>query len=283
MTGIVVDFAWSKPDVAQLKSWGAVAAGMYVSPDPSKNATPELVREYAAAGIRTFLFFEAGAGDAAQGYGTGHAQALLAKSQAEALGKPAWAPILPGIDFDLPDYAPASTDPKAKLGPVAAYFQAWNDVLGHRQTGGYGGYYAISRLAAAGLISVGVQTVAWSGGQVDVKHIAALQNARTLDNGNVDVELIESSALLARLAWVPGEADPVPAPVPAPPAKPPTVHGPYRHVAAGGQTLRRIAASRNTTPEHLVQVTAGALTAADVATISGLPLPAGFVWYSTNP
>ena len=59
--------------------------------------------------------------------------------------------------------------------------------------------------------------------------------------------------------------------------------GPYRHVATGGQTLAQIAAARGTTPAHLLQVTTGALTEADVAAISGLPLPAGFPWYSTDP
>jgi Rv2525c-like, glycoside hydrolase-like domain len=219
---IVADFAWSKPSAAQLRSWGAVAVGMYVSSDPAKNATRALVDEYAQAGIRTFLFFENTASGATGGYSQGKADAELAGAQAEALGKPAWAPVLAAADFDVPDYAPSSNDPRAKLGPLAGYWQAWNDVLGRRQAGGYGGYWVISRLAAAGLISAGVQTVAWSGGQVDVKDIAALQNARTLDNGNVDVEVIESANLLARLAWVPGEADPL-APQPAPPARPATV------------------------------------------------------------
>lgn len=74
-----------------------------------------------------------------------------------------------------------------------------------------------------------------------------------------------------------------PKPRPAPPAKPPTVHGPYRHTAPGGKTLEQIAAGRNATPAHLVQVTAGALTAADIADLARLPLPAGWIWYSTNP
>jgi hypothetical protein len=214
---IVADFAWAKPTVAQLDSWGVVACGMYVSRDPGKNATAELVRQYASAGIKTFLFFEDAADGALGGEVQGRADAQLGKEQAAALGKPPWAPILPSADFDIKDYAPSSSDPVAKLGPVADYYRAWDEELGLAETGGYGGYWAVKRLAAAGLISVGVQTVAWSGGLVDTAHIAALQNARTLDNGNVDVELIESAALLDKLAWVPGEPEPgtvkaVPAP-----------------------------------------------------------------------
>ena len=59
--------------------------------------------------------------------------------------------------------------------------------------------------------------------------------------------------------------------------------GPYRHVATGDRSLAQIAAARNTTVQHIADVTAQALTQADVAAISNLPLPAGFVWYSTNP
>lgn len=59
--------------------------------------------------------------------------------------------------------------------------------------------------------------------------------------------------------------------------------GPYRHVAPGNRSLGQIAAARGTTPGHLLQVTAGALTEADIAAIAGLPLPAGWPWYSSNP
>ena len=100
--GIVVDFAWTKPSVEQLHAWGAQAVGMYVSRDPAKNATAKLVDEYAAAGIKTFLFFEDTAAGAAKGAAQGKADAALAKAQAEQLGKPGWAPVLAGVDFDIP-------------------------------------------------------------------------------------------------------------------------------------------------------------------------------------
>ena len=59
--------------------------------------------------------------------------------------------------------------------------------------------------------------------------------------------------------------------------------GPFRQVAPGGRTLAQIAAARNTTPQHLAQVTAGAFTAADVADIAELPLPEGWIYYTSNP
>jgi hypothetical protein len=220
---VVVDFAWTKPSPAQLHAWGAAAVGMYLSRDPAKDATPQLVDAYAAAGIKTFLFFEDAATAAARGAAQGRADAELAKAKAAALGKPAWAPVLAAVDFDIPDYAPHSANPAEKLGPAADYFRAWNEVMGLEQTGGYGGYWAITRLAAAHLITAGVQTIAWSGGKVDAKDIACLQNGQMLDSGNVDVEVLEHANLLARLAWVPGEAAPGAHPVAEHPSDAPWV------------------------------------------------------------
>jgi hypothetical protein len=41
-----------------------------------------------------------------------------------------------------------------------------------------------------------------------VKDIALLQDGRTLDGGQVDVEVIESARLLNLIAWTQGEANP---------------------------------------------------------------------------
>ena len=59
--------------------------------------------------------------------------------------------------------------------------------------------------------------------------------------------------------------------------------GPFRHVTTAGQTLAGIAAARNTTAEHIAEVTLTALDSADIGTLSELPLPAGFPYYTTNP
>jgi hypothetical protein len=59
--------------------------------------------------------------------------------------------------------------------------------------------------------------------------------------------------------------------------------GPHRHTAPGGRSLAQIAAARNTTPAHLLQVTAAALTPADITVNASIPLPAGWVYYTTNP
>ena len=68
----------------------------------------------------------------------------------------------------------------------------------------------------------------------------------------------------------------------------PATHGPYRHVADGKQSIAAIAQARNTTVGHIAQVTAGVLKQGDMAAMFGAlsaiePLPAGFVYYTTNP
>ncbi len=59
--------------------------------------------------------------------------------------------------------------------------------------------------------------------------------------------------------------------------------GPYRHVAPGNRTLAQVATARSTTPQHLAEVTMNSLTPGDILTLAGLPLPAGWVFYTTNP
>ena len=59
--------------------------------------------------------------------------------------------------------------------------------------------------------------------------------------------------------------------------------GPFRHVSPGNRTLGQIAAGRNTSPQHIAEVTMGALTPGDIVDIAALPLPAGFPYYTSNP
>jgi hypothetical protein len=205
--------------VAQLKSWGAVAGFGYVSRDASKSLDAALVRQYAAAGIKSGVFFEDTAQRATGGYAAGVADAKFAIATAAGYGMPSWAPILVAVDYDIPDYAPNSNDPMLKLGPVGAYLKGWCDTIGKPRVGVYGGYWVVIRAIAAGVASYGVQTIAWSGGQVDVTQIATLQNGQVLDGGQVDVEVIVSATLLNFIAWTPGQPSPhAPPPPPPPPA-----------------------------------------------------------------
>jgi hypothetical protein len=68
-----------------------------------------------------------------------------------------------------------------------------------------------------------------------------------------------------------------------PPPPPPPPVGPYRHLTKAGDTLDHIAPQRATTARHLLTVSAGAYTDADLIMLAGAKLPAGLPYYTTNP
>ena len=92
------------------------------------------------------------------------------------------------IDFDVPDYAPHLADTaanaRAKLGPVAHYFDGIHCGRSRStRSDAYGGYYAVKRLLDAKLISRAWQTAAWSGGQWDSACGAAAAGAAGVRRG----------------------------------------------------------------------------------------------------
>lgn len=185
----VVDYSLARPAPEQLKAWDVTAAMRYVGQDTSgrKNMTKAEVAALAAAGIRTGTVFEYTATQAARGTAQGGIDANLGLAQATDCGMPSWRPIYFAVDFDIPDYAPKSADPLAKLGPVGAYFAAAGAVLGVDRVGVYGGYYAVKRVLDARLASWGWQTLAWSGGQWDPRAVLR-QTGATLDAGQLDAD-----------------------------------------------------------------------------------------------
>jgi Rv2525c-like, glycoside hydrolase-like domain len=204
---IVVDYAWARPTVAQLKSWNAVAVCQYVGQDTTgKNMTAADVSCHAAAGIKTITCFEFSAAQAKNGYSQGVTDAQLGLSQAAACGMPNWAPIFFAVDVDLQDYAPGSSDPMAKLGPVGQYFRGACSVLGLDRVGVYGSYYVVERTINACVATYGWQTVAWSGGQIDTAQIQLYQTGQRLAGGQVDVNVIVND--ISSIAWMPGGASP---------------------------------------------------------------------------
>jgi hypothetical protein len=65
---------------------------------------------------------------------------------------------------------------------------------------------------------------------------------------------------------------------------PPTPHPPgppFRHTTQPGDQVAAIAASRNVTPRHLLQLAAASYTAEDIDILAGHHLPGGVPWYSS--
>jgi hypothetical protein len=172
---VIIDYSVARPPVSALKAAGVTAVGRYIGWDSvpgfssiGKNITRAEAGHLIGAGIEIFLAFEYAADAALQGRQQGLKDGELASEQLRQLGAPDGMAVYFAVDFDVKDYAPHSGTPAAKLGPVADYFHGINHTLSpHYATGAYGGYWAISRLFDAGLITMGWQTVAWSGGQWD--------------------------------------------------------------------------------------------------------------------
>jgi hypothetical protein len=184
---MLIDYSVLRPPMTLLKAAGVTAVGRYLGWDGEpgfqnihKNLTIPEKDELLAAGIAIWLSFEYAADAALSGAPQGAKDVTLANRQLHDLGMatPGTA-VYYAIDFDVRDYAPAlpegPANARAKLGPVARYFDGINAGKPNHEVGGYGGYWVVRRLFDAGLITRRAwQTMAWSGGQTDPR-ISLLQ------------------------------------------------------------------------------------------------------------
>jgi hypothetical protein len=178
---VIIDYSTFRPSMATLKDAGVSSVGRYIGWDCEpgfqcirKNLTGAELAALRAAGISVWVSFEYATNAATNGAPQGAKDVGLANRQMAALGL-AGAGVYYSIDFDLPDYAPKLADTavnaRAKLGPVARYFDAIHAGHPNHSVDAYGGYYAIKRLLDAKLITHGWQTEAWSGKQVDKRAV----------------------------------------------------------------------------------------------------------------
>ena len=201
---MIIDYSTFRPSMPTLKAAGVTAVGRYLGWDCEpgfacirKNLTPAEKDDLLAAGIGIFLSFEYANNGAVNGTPQGVKDAGLATRQLRGLGMDApGTGVYYSIDFDIPDYAPqlppTPDNARAKLGPVAHYFDGIHSTKPAHEVNGYGGYYAIKRLLDAKLITRGWQTIAWSGGQWDPR--AVLRQLVTQVFGAADVNVHEGLA-----------------------------------------------------------------------------------------
>jgi hypothetical protein len=190
---IVADYGFTHPSIAQLKAAGIQAVGRYMGQDVTKdgkNLTAAEAKLLTAAGIGIFTIFEYGAAQVLKGATQAAKDVALAREQRHETGMPFDRPFYYAADFDITDYAPNSTDPLRKLGPAGEYWAYMKAHQGIAHSGGYGGYWLVSRLFDAGLIRWGFQTVAWSGGQWD-ERACLRQGGKTALGGVVDLDTPE--------------------------------------------------------------------------------------------
>lgn len=149
----VLDYAWSRPDPAAIKS-KYIGVMRYLAPLPNGKVID--VAEYKgleAAGLQIGLNWESYANRTREGASAGRSDAQEALRQANALAYT--GAIYFSIDYDAPE---------SDQGALDEYFKACAQVLGLARLGAYAGYWPLKRLFDAGLITFGWQTVAWSGG-----------------------------------------------------------------------------------------------------------------------
>lgn len=64
--------------------------------------------------------------------------------------------------------------------------------------------------------------------------------------------------------------------------KAPAVNGPFKHTFDGHTSWDDVAKARNTTVQHLMATSVAHYTPADKVTVSSLPMPHGYPYYTTN-
>ncbi len=178
-----IDYAWSKPTVAEMTAAGVKFIARYLSNDPSKNLTRAEATAANDAGIWCVVVWETTASRALAGRQAGRDDALTALAQARALGMPEDRPIYFAVDFD----AQSADFPKIKeyfIGAASA-----EGGLGKDRVGMYGGFNPIKWGFDNDLIRWGWQTYAWSGGRWDTRaHIQQYKNGVILGGNNVDYD-----------------------------------------------------------------------------------------------
>jgi hypothetical protein len=275
---MLIDYSVLRPPIPLLKAAGVTGVGRYLGRDCEpgyncihKNLTLPEKDALLAAGIEIWLSSEYAADAALGGAAQGTSDAQLANRQLHDLGMASpGTGVYYAIDFDIPDYAPGlpegPANARAKLGPVAHYFDGIHAGKPNHEVDGYGGFWAIRRLLDAGLIRRGWQTLAWSGGNTDPR-ISLLQLIQQV-LGAADVDNIPG----VHVAKVPDFGQwPRPV-VPAP-------GGPFVHWADGTRDLAQIAATRSTTEAHLRAVSEPAYAAA----LARKPLVKGLPYWTSNP
>ncbi len=155
------DFSFTKPEPGAMGRAGYTFAIGYVSPNPAKNVSAELLAAYRNSGILVGLVWESTAGRALEGQAAGVADGQAAEDQANAVGYPVDAVLFFAVDQDTT---------AADYPAIQAYAESFNAVT-RRPVGIYGEADVIDHFVTPGKppVQYGWQTLAWSKGRVSEK------------------------------------------------------------------------------------------------------------------
>jgi hypothetical protein len=155
------DFSFTKPDPGAMAGAGYTFAIGYVSPNPAKNLTADVLAAYRDTGILVGLVWESTAGRALEGQAAGAADGRAAEDQANAVGYPVDAVLFFAVDQDTT---------AADYPAIGAYAEAFNEVT-RRPVGIYGEADVIDHFVTPGAqpVQYGWQTAAWSAGRLSAQ------------------------------------------------------------------------------------------------------------------
>lgn len=176
-----VDFSFSRPPVALLRSEGVGFVGRYVSvPHDTKNLSPDEAAIYRMAKIPIVTLFETTANRALSGHAAGFSDAISARQQARECDMPDSKPIYYCVDF------PAT---QGQLLAIGQYFQGIYEAEPTRNIGVYGDFMVVEHLFGLNLVNFAWQTYAWSAGQwsshADIRQVT---NGATWQGYSVDID-----------------------------------------------------------------------------------------------
>lgn len=265
---MIVDYSLARPTIAELRAVGATGVIRYTGWDGQpgfqnthKNLTVPELAELRAAGLNVGLTFEYAADAAGNGAPQGTADAGLADVQIGLLGMINVTDKVGdfyAVDYDVPDFAPklpgGPASARAKLGPVAEYFDAAKAVAVDHEVCAYGGYWAVSRLLDAGIVRKAWQTLAWSDGTTvpaGATHTVVIngrlwdtravlrQTGQTVLGGGLDVDVLEVQGASPDWGQWPRPGIKPPPPPPPPATVSVTVTDPVLKEGASGHAVRR--------------------------------------------
>lgn len=207
-----IDQSWGYADPAAAARAGVQVVSMYLSNDPSKNATAAKIKAYHAHGIGVLLNWENDAGAPLQGAGKGHADSTAAVALLRALI--AAVGYRPGSKLAVPFSCDRDVNP-GQYGPIDAYYGATRSIV-HAAgllNGCYGEFDLVEHLHAKGLTDMEWQTLAWSGGRISPQadfYQSSINN--TLGGASVDFDQVRNAEQVGAW-WPPGHRLDQPAPL----------------------------------------------------------------------
>jgi LysM repeat protein len=238
----LIDYAWARPNLAQVKAAGRVGVIRYLTGRGSKALSRGEIAQIKAAGLSLTLVYETTGTTVKGGHQAGINDATDARNATLALGLPL-SLVYFAVDYDMRPGEYALLD---------AYLDGAASVLGKALTGVYAGYGPCAHAMGRGYAAW--QTYAWSGGKV-AQGIRMYQYANGQRLGGGDCDFVRTSlADYGQVKWgAPTPAKPAVAPAPAPASVKPAA-GVRSYVIKAGDTLSGIANRFGTTWQRLQQL-----------------------------